>query len=554
MPDFSRPPEWQQPADRHTALVDPVLTVRQLTRFEFNRKHHTRIDHALVFATAKGAYDAYLPPHRPTRGDVASKRYSAVYEVDMGIHPARTDLALPSDNDAFEFGAEVEMTWQVTDPRLFVESGHRDVPALLVAELQRSARPVTRRFPIDRSSEAEAELLKALHSMNQLGSGVGLQVSWTLRLRRDQGAIEHQHKLRNIGHQVAEQIHGTELGMSYDAVLNERQLQQNAFQLEQRVAYERQHQDFALEQQRRQHELAMEHSRQQLELQRVEADKIAFYAWHLQQGGVHGFALHLARNPQDTGLIMSNMREDQLRLIHSQMDLVKQLLSDDSAEHYELAGPKKLALQTVSDILNQRLPGVTQTPPPAAGSEYGTIQGTPPAVSGGIGGADQAADGDADGDADGGATPSAPPPPPHTADPYASAPHTSAPHASAPHASAPYTPTPYGPGSPGAAPVSGFPAMPPFPPQAGSPLPPAPDAAPTGWQPPAGYGTVPAPSVPVPPETATETATETETAAPAGPGDATTDPAQPTDAGANSQQGNGSSMDTPSTDTQRGPG
>lgn len=53
MPDHHRPPEWQQNADRHTELRDPVLTVRQISRFEFNRKALTRIDHALVFTDRK---------------------------------------------------------------------------------------------------------------------------------------------------------------------------------------------------------------------------------------------------------------------------------------------------------------------------------------------------------------------------------------------------------------------------------------------------------------------------------------------------------------------
>ncbi|RST11101.1 hypothetical protein EF905_25875, partial [Streptomyces sp. WAC05374] len=96
MPDFRRPFEWVQDADRHTQLSDPVLTVRQLSRFDFARKSLTRIDHALVFATPKGSYDAYLPPRRPSRSEAAAKRYTAVYEVDMGVHPVRAEIRLPS--------------------------------------------------------------------------------------------------------------------------------------------------------------------------------------------------------------------------------------------------------------------------------------------------------------------------------------------------------------------------------------------------------------------------------------------------------------------------
>ena len=148
MPDFRRPPEWDQRADRHTQLTDPVLTVRQLGRFEYAaRKALTRIDNALVFVNGKGAHDAFLPPHRPSRAELATGRYTAVYEVDTGIHQLAMELALPSDDDAFEFAAAADLTWQVKDPAAFVTSGERDVPALLARRLRQLARPVTRHPP-----------------------------------------------------------------------------------------------------------------------------------------------------------------------------------------------------------------------------------------------------------------------------------------------------------------------------------------------------------------------------------------------------------------------
>ncbi|WP_208106478.1 hypothetical protein [Streptomyces sp. GC420] len=413
MPPFPRPPEWQQQADRHSRLVDPVLTVRQLSRFEFSLKTLVRIDHALVFATSKGVYEAYLPPRRPTRAEITARRYTAVYEVDMGVHPFTADLTLPSDNDAFEFTAAVDISWQVLDPARFVESGHRDVPALILGELQRAARPVARRFSITDSATAEEELLRAVTVLGPLGAPAGLQVTWTLRLRRDQEDIDHQLRLRAIDHSAAEQILAAQRGMEYDVELDRRQRQQDTLQIARAMAYGTQEQELALQQQHRlheqamlhsglQHELALQQGRQHLELQQIEAQKIAFYQWHLQQGGVHAWAMHLAQHPEDSRLVMTSMREDQLRLIQAQMDLVKQLLSGDSAENYELEGPKQLALRTVSDILNQRLPGVLQHPAPplprqadaavvedgvaafpgygpASAGEYGTIPGSPAA-------------------------------------------------------------------------------------------------------------------------------------------------------------------------------
>ncbi|MGW4899181.1 hypothetical protein ACWEO8_01695 [Streptomyces albidoflavus] len=442
MPDHHRPPEWQQNADRHTELRDPVLTVRQISRFEFNRKALTRIDHALVFTTPRGGHEVYLPPRRPSRSEVAARRYTSVYEVDMGIHPWREELALPSDNDAFEFGAEVDFSWQVVDPVRYVAGGHRDVPALLIGELQQAARPVTRRFPVSASAEAERELLRAMAGLGPLGATAGLQVTWTLRVRRDEGDIAHQRRLREIDQNVAEQIRADQGGMQADLVRHQRDLQQDALQISRSLEYGGQAQQLALQQQRWQHEQALLAGRQQLELQRVNAEKVAFYQWHLEQGGIHALALHLAEHPGDTQLVMENMRQDQLALMQSQLHLVEQVLKGDHAEAYELDEPKKLALRTMTEIFNQRLPGVPHEPP---------VIGPPP--------------------------PQTPPYPGQTV-PGQTVPETpQVPEQQAPAAPAPPTPPPAG--NPYTSPPPAGPYAPPHP------------YAPPPWQAPPGYGTVP---------------------------------------------------------------
>ncbi|OKK05934.1 hypothetical protein AMK26_07500 [Streptomyces sp. CB03234] len=527
MPDFRRPFEWVQDADRHTQLIDPVLTVRQLSRFDFARKSLTRIDHALVFATPKGTYDAYLPPRRPSRSEAAAKRYTAVYEVDMGVHPVRAEIRLPSDNDAFEFGVVAELSWQVVDPARFVESGHRDVPRLLLGELEQAARPVARRFPIAESAAAERELLDAVTGRGPLGAAVGLTVTWTVRLRRDQENIDHQLRLQAIDHAATEQIFTERRGMEYDVALDARSRQHDALQVGRAMEYGRQEQELVLQQQAWQHERAMLEARQAVEMQQIEAQKIAFYQWHLQQGGVQAWALHLAQHPEDSRLVMESMREDQLRLIQAQMDLVGQLLGSEGAENYELEGPKQLALRAVSDILNQRLPGVAQDGPPQlpGGQEYPQAatpqpepaQGTPPLPP------QQAPQP--------GAPQGAPSPgrPPFPGEPGSQqGPPLFPPRPGVPQGPPPFTPqsgVPQGP--PPFTPQSTRPtdAVPPFPAQPGHPAHPAhtaPAQAPAqapgrpahtppdapqhaaagtfqGWQPPPGYGS--APVMPPPPPT-----------------------------------------------------
>ncbi|MGY1526815.1 hypothetical protein ACW69C_24135 [Streptomyces sp. MN3] len=490
MPSFHRPPEWQQPADRHTRLIDPVLTVRQLSRFELSLKHVVRIDHALVFSTPKGGYEAYPPPARPSRGEIAARRYTAVYEVDMGVHPFTETLTLPSDNDAFEFTAEVDVTWQVLDPARFVACGVRDVPALLIGELQQAARPVTRRFAVEDSARAERELLNAVTVVGPLGAPAGLQVTWTLRLRRDQANIDHQRRIQQIGHSAQEQIHVAQEGMRVDVAMDERHRQQDALQSARSLEYGRQQQELTMQQHRWQHEQAMLQGQQMLEMQQIEAKKIEFYQWHLSQGGVQAWALHLAQHPEDSHLVMSSLREDQLRMIQAQMELVKELLGGEGAEKFELEGPKQLALRTVSDILNQRLPGVPQNPPllpspDGAGTDGARTDGTPPAAPPASPGAP--------------GTPYAPPPPPTAFPPSSGASYTPPPGPYTPPPGPPQTPPP-GPYTPSSGPYA--PSASPAPTAGAYPPPPTTPA----WQPPPGYGTTPTAPPPHPPATPDPTA------------------------------------------------
>ncbi|SEC84794.1 hypothetical protein SAMN05216483_2528 [Streptomyces sp. 2131.1] len=334
MNPFHGPPEWEQPAGRHTPLTDPVLTVRQISRFGFVPRRLTRIDHALVFATPSGRYTTALPPIRPTRAEIISRRYTAVYEVDMGVHPVRAELSLPSRNDALQFVSVAELSWQVGDPAAFVASRHRHVPRLLLGELEQAARAVARRFPITGSTEAEAEVLRAVRARGPLGAQAGLLVTWTLRLHRDQDNIAHEQRMQSIDHAAVESVHRERRAMEHDFETTRR----------------------ALVHGEQQQALALQQQKWLTELKDAELAKVDFYQRQLEQGGVRALALHLAEHPDDTRLVMQSLRQDQLSMIRAKAEMVTQLLNSDNVEGYELEGPKNLALRALHDILNHQLP------------------------------------------------------------------------------------------------------------------------------------------------------------------------------------------------------
>ncbi|GAA2625029.1 hypothetical protein [Streptomyces axinellae] len=362
------PPEWPWPAGRHSELADPVLTVRQLSRFEnLGRRPPLQVDNAHVCVTRKHTYDTYLPPRRP---QLAGKRYVAVYAVDVGVHPVRAGLRFPSDNDALEFGADIELRWQVHDPALFVESGHRDVPNLLLGDLQQRVRPVLRGFPIQESARAEQSLLHELASGIPLGSAAGLSVRWTVRLRRDEANITHQQRLQAIEHTGVESLQAARSGLPADTAQDARARHQDQLQAERTLLYGQQQHELAMRQLQWDHERALLTSRQGAELQESEVAKIEFYQHYLEKNGAAAWALHLAEHPEDSRLVMEHLRQDQLRYLRSQVDVAKEVLGSDRAEAHELEGLQLAMLHTVKALQAEgqimTMPG--ETPSPAADS------------------------------------------------------------------------------------------------------------------------------------------------------------------------------------------
>ncbi|MFJ8948700.1 PE-PGRS family protein [Streptomyces sp. NPDC102381] len=341
MADLRRETDWDQGADRHSDLADPVLTVRQLSRFD-HRRGYSRIDNALVFTTDKGDFEVYLPPRRPARSLFAVRRYTAVYEVDMGVHTCTASLPMPSDNDAFDFTAEVDLTWQVSQPEQFVASGERNVPALLKRSIERLIRPVSRRFPIEESAGAEHAACQVIADAGELGSEVGLRTSWALRLRLDDAAIIHQQEVRRL--RYADE----QLGLSHDLALQE-----------DRTRAERN-----TEQARHDHELVMLHGRQQEKVRELEAAKIRYYEQYLQRGGVAMWALHLAEHPEDSRLVLENLRKDQADLIRSQSEVALQVLKEGNLEDYQRAGLSKQAVEIMEGFLARNV--TVAAPAPAA--------------------------------------------------------------------------------------------------------------------------------------------------------------------------------------------
>ncbi|NXY96928.1 PE-PGRS family protein [Streptomyces sp. BR123] len=341
---LSQPPQWQQDANRHSVLVDPVVTIQELSRFKPLRA--TRIDHALVFTTAQGALDTYLPPRRPSRTELATRRWTSVYEVDMGLHECATVLALASQNDAFLFEVSLSCTWQVLDPAAVVASGERNVPAMVQRLVEQAVRPVLRGYAMQDSAAAELHARKAVEATGPLGTHAGLEVRCGLQIRRDEAALEQERRLREIefARQKLEPQHT--LLMREDELAAERALAQG----------EQQHR-VELQQQTLDHQRRMARGHQELELQEIEAKKIDYYTYYLERGGPAAMAFQLARHPEDARLIMENLRQDQLLTMKNQLTVALQALGGGPGglEEHQMDEPRRLAANVIREVLSAKL-------------------------------------------------------------------------------------------------------------------------------------------------------------------------------------------------------
>ncbi|MDT0267695.1 PE-PGRS family protein [Streptomyces sp. DSM 44915] len=337
MAGYRYSPQWDQNARRDTDIVDPVLVVRPLSRFEFAvRRPISQIDHALVFTTNEGGFAVYIPPQRPPRSELSSGRWVSVHEVDMGLHHFQRTFQLPSDNDAFAFTAEVDVAWRVMAPDRVVASQVRDVPAHVLPRLEQRMRLVARRFAIEDSAGADAALRADL-AAGQLAGELGLHVTPTVRLSLDQAARDQQTALRDISYQT-------------QRIAPQAELERHQHELEQL----RQAQRHQLEQAEQAHQ------------QRMLTEKANYYAWYLEHRGVAAWALEIAQRPQDLPQIRELHSQEQLNQVLRQLDVLDRLAAGDHFENYQLERPVQETLRAVRDMFARATPGA-EAPPLSAG-------------------------------------------------------------------------------------------------------------------------------------------------------------------------------------------
>ncbi|MCB5911596.1 hypothetical protein [Streptomyces pinistramenti] len=295
---------------------DPVRAERTLHRFEYVRNRPPAFaERALVYLTSGGRPQTYLPHQQPTRGELVSKNFRTLYEVDMGIQHMALEHRLPSEGDASFFSAETDLTWRVTDPTVIVEKQVRDVRALIEPRLLARMRRESRRYPIESSADAENAVMDALAS-GPLAADEGLEIHCQVRISLDAEAVSQLSSLRSI--------------------------------------------DYSKMRTRSEHELTRLRTRNDQE--EMEA-RSTFYATLLSQGEMARWGAHLAQNPGDIPLAISSIREDEREASGNQIRLIEKLLDTGVIEDHMVEETARAALEGVKSRLNDAGQGRTRKQP-----------------------------------------------------------------------------------------------------------------------------------------------------------------------------------------------
>ncbi|GAA3112133.1 hypothetical protein JOF29_002731 [Kribbella aluminosa] len=284
--------------DQSATLNDPILAERDLRRFDFVFSRPSwRSGGALVMISSSGSTASYSAERPPTRGELVIKNFRKLYEIDTGYHHLTYEHELPSDGDAFQFNAVLDVDWRVVDPAVVVRRGVRDVRRLLEPRLLARMRAETRRYAIEESAAAERAVQDALDAMEPIE---GIAPSCEVRLSLDTEAIQQHTALRALEHTKVQEIV--------------------------------------------RHELSRLQALQGQELTEATAQ---FFARLLEGSDSDRWGLQVAHNPADLPLALEGIREDHREGRRNQVRLFEQLIAKGMLEEHMVDEASQLAVEAI---------------------------------------------------------------------------------------------------------------------------------------------------------------------------------------------------------------
>jgi uncharacterized protein YegL len=159
---------------------------------------------AVVYATAGGRLGSF-PNWRPmTYREQLTSRFRTRYDVDMSDHRRRAQLRtipLPSRGDYYFFIAELEVGFRVHDPMEIVRRNITDAMTVVYSHLASEFRRITRKYDIEESDRAEAEIAHRFDVDDILTDGIQI-FSVVPRLLPDDRAMRYLQEKKEAERRV----------------------------------------------------------------------------------------------------------------------------------------------------------------------------------------------------------------------------------------------------------------------------------------------------------------------------------------------------------------
>jgi len=140
------------------------------------------------------------PDDRLTAGEIVWGKYKTIFKVDITEHSISFNSDIPCFGDAFNFHAQVNLTYVVKDPSLIVERNVPNIDLLLTQIIEKKMREISRKNSLDKSAETESLINECLpFEIEKQKTGLKL-INCFVKISLDEIEKNHLKQLQQIDH------------------------------------------------------------------------------------------------------------------------------------------------------------------------------------------------------------------------------------------------------------------------------------------------------------------------------------------------------------------
>jgi len=246
------------------------------------------------------------PGGRLTAGEARWGSYKAAYKIDVAEHSFTFNCNLPCQSDAFDFQAEVNVTYSVDDPAAIIKNNTNDARSVLEPLITDTMRSLSRKYDVEDSAAAERAIADAVKSESY---DVGFKLNrFVVKLRLEEDARAHLRNLKQLERDKVREKKAAELTFQRDQIEIERQKM-----------------------------------------------KMEFYGPLIEKGQWQLLALQLSNHPEDVTGVAQMLHQQRQADVDRQLTALKIMLEEGALEGFQLEEAGKRVLQRFIDNFGPEL-------------------------------------------------------------------------------------------------------------------------------------------------------------------------------------------------------